>query len=264
MERSVKPSPERAPEVRILPPAQKEDPAMNVLVVGKETEPLLTKLRKFPSLPLVTQNPDLIITYGGDGTLLYAENLYPGIPKLPIRRSIHCEKCSTLEEDVILTKLANGELKQKGFPKLQVSYQDQTYVAMNDCIIRNAVPYAAVRLYVSLNGNRVTGDVIGDGVVAATPFGSSGYFQSITRKSFKENFGLAFNNPTKLFEPIYFNETERITVTITRGPAQLAYDNAPKVFPLTAGAEVGIQASPLYAYLMEIDNLHNTESSIWT
>jgi len=65
---------------------------MKLLLFGKNSEKIKSLVEKF-GFEIVTQNPDIIISFGGDGTLLSAEREYPGIKKLPIRDSQFCHKC---------------------------------------------------------------------------------------------------------------------------------------------------------------------------
>src|SRR3989344_1002650 len=39
------------------------------------------------------RKPDFVVCYGGDGTILYAERLYPGIPKIAFRNNSICKQC---------------------------------------------------------------------------------------------------------------------------------------------------------------------------
>ena len=39
---------------------------------------------------VVEKNPDFIVCYGGDGTVLFSERKFPGVPKLIIKTSRAC------------------------------------------------------------------------------------------------------------------------------------------------------------------------------
>ena len=58
------------------------------MILGDEIEGI-PPLVEESGLEVVTENPDLIMTYGGDGLLLGSEREWPGIPKLPLRNSRH-------------------------------------------------------------------------------------------------------------------------------------------------------------------------------
>jgi len=66
---------------------------MKVLLTGKNSQDIENLLKSL-GFEMVKSNPDVIISFGGDGTLLSAEREYPGVPKLPIRNSQFCHKCA--------------------------------------------------------------------------------------------------------------------------------------------------------------------------
>lgn len=227
---------------------------MNVLLFGKNAkalEALATPL----GLDVVEDRPDVIITYGGDGTLLAAERHFPSIPKLPIRDSAVCIKCEPHTNEQLLQALAEKKLAITEHDKLEAQFDEQKLVALNDIVVRNKLPTHAVRLSVFLNDKELKPLVIGDGVVAATAFGSSGYFHSITQQSFEDNFGLAFNNPTKPHEPLFFSPEDHIRVRIIRGPATLSTDNSSTIFPLADEDEVLITGSKQKAKILQYETL---------
>ncbi|MBI4020263.1 MAG: hypothetical protein HY367_02940, partial [Candidatus Aenigmarchaeota archaeon] len=60
----------------------------------------------------ISKDPDFVITYGGDGTILVAERKYPGVPKIPISRSRICSKCFNYmikNLSSVLDKIKRGE-----------------------------------------------------------------------------------------------------------------------------------------------------------
>lgn len=216
---------------------------MKVLLFGKNSESISHLIPEY-GLELVFDKPDVIISYGGDGTLLAAERKYPGIPKLPIRDSKVCKKCPLHTSENLLSELSEGKIKLEEFPKLEAKIRDGSLVAINDLVIRNSTPIHALRFRVYINSKLLLPEVIiGDGVVFTTVFGSTGYFQSITRKSISEGFGLAFSNTTFPIEPVKFNKGDPIKVEIIRGPGTLSSDNNPKFYSLKEGDQVLIQGA---------------------
>ena len=57
------------------------------------------------------ENPDIILSLGGDGTYLVAEKLFPNTPKLLIREANLRNKCSPLLFSPILKQLKEGKYK---------------------------------------------------------------------------------------------------------------------------------------------------------
>ncbi|MBR1991369.1 MAG: hypothetical protein IJ986_03745 [Bacteroidales bacterium] len=55
-----------------------------VKLMGKNLDDVRPKILA-RGMEIVDENFDLVIAHGGDGTLLWSERDYPGIPKLPLR-----------------------------------------------------------------------------------------------------------------------------------------------------------------------------------
>lgn len=217
---------------------------MKVLLVGKNSKSIEGLVKKH-GFSLVEDRPDVIISYGGDGTLLHGEIHYPGIPKLPIRDSLFCHKCPAHQDEALLTKLKNHELHLQEYTKLETKYQNKTLLALNDFVIRNEQPIHAIRFRIDHTF------YIGDGIVVATPFGSTAYFKSVTGKSFISGFGLAFNNTTEKESPIYLNTNGDINFQLARGKATLSFDNNPDVLQISEGSELIFKLSDQVAKIYD-------------
>lgn len=205
---------------------------MKIGIISRE-KTLLQKFKKavkdYGFTP-TTKNPDIILTIGGgDGTLLYAERLYLEIPKLPIKYNSICHKCTAFNINHILKNLKKGNYKELKIKKLEVFHKNKNLRALNDIIIRNKNQWAALRFSLDIDG-KYRGNFIGDGVIISTSFGSTGYFQSITRKKFDKGFALAFNNihSKQKTTPIFFKKL--VKINILREKAIISADNNPKTF----------------------------------
>lgn len=230
---------------------------MKILITGKNAkniEPLVRKL----GLPagrqgfeIVSAKPDVIISYGGDGTLLASERKYPGVPKLPIRDSLICKKCPDHKEEVLLQSLLNAKLQIKEYQKLETTIFYKTLTALNDFVIRNTQPIHTIRFKITPQDKLL----IGDGVVISTPFGSSGYFKSITGETFQKGFGLAFNNTTEQVPPVFFKDDDIVTFKLIRGTATLSFDNNPDIFKVDEGSELIFKLSNQTAKIYAADSL---------
>ncbi|MBR9692455.1 hypothetical protein GOV07_00810 [Candidatus Woesearchaeota archaeon] len=189
------------------------------------------------------KTPEAILTYGGDGTLLHAEREFPGVPKLPLRASPTCQKCNDHEIEEALEALQKGTFEKETLIKLETEVDGEKLIALNDIIIRNENVEHAMRFSVAVDGNSVFDKLIGDGLVVATPFGSTAYFHSITKDTFDKGIGLALNNVTKDIDPLIIDEDCTITVTIERGPAVVAADNKRFQKSLATGETITITQS---------------------
>lgn len=174
--------------------------------------------------------PDFVITYGGDGTVLYSERKYPGIPKITIRAGSVGFKCrySIEELEDILIKIDSGEYKLKEEMKLETIYQGRKYLSLNEVQLHNASPIKAIRFSVYIENEILFEKVIGDGVVIATPFGSSAYYYSVGGEKFDKGVGIALNNPYNIKEkPVVIDEgfDYSINIKILRDDGLLLFDN---------------------------------------
>ncbi len=203
---------------------------MRVALFGKKSEEIKSLVKSLGF--------EVVITYGGDGTLLSAESTFPSVPKLALRDNSICIKCANHKDENVLKKLKENKLKLTEINKLEASYKGKKILAINDFVIRNSLQMHAIRFKVNASNKLI----IGDGIVVATSFGSSGYFKSITRKTFTKGFGLAFNNTTGPIKPIYFSQGT-IKITIVRGPATLTFDNSPDTLELTGGSKITFKPS---------------------
>lgn len=232
---------------------------MKVLLFGKNIQDIASLVKSL-ELEVVNSNPDLIISLGGDGTLLSAERQLPKIPKLPIRNSLICNKCAEHEDEVVLKKLLKGDLKLKEYKKLETEVLYKKFYALNDFVVRNSDPTHTIRFKVTEGHPErpkgVEGSLlIGDGIVVSTPFGSSGYFRSITGKTFEKGFGVAFNNTTEKVPALFLKDQDNITFQLIRGKATLSFDNSPDIFVIDEGSELIFKLSDQTAKIYEDTSL---------
>lgn len=224
---------------------------MKLLLCGKNSKNI-EKLVKDLGFQIVTSNPEVIISYGGDGTLLTAERQYPTIPKLPLRNSQICQKCAKHQDETMLKKLLEGRLQLREYRKIMTTILYKNLYALNDFVIRNSDPTHSIRFKTSQTANKL---LIGDGIVISTPFGSTGYFKSITGQTFDQGFGLAFNNTTEQIPPAFFKDQDQVIINLVRGKATLSFDNNPDIFVIDEGSEIIFKLSDQVARIYEAESL---------
>lgn len=235
---------------------------INISLFGKNSDSIRHLIPEY-GLQTVIDQPDVLISYGGDGTLLSAERKYPGLPKLPIRDSKVCKKCPKHTTEHLLQALAENKLDLEIFPKLEAKFNTERVLALNDIVIRNSTPMHALRFRLFQNGKQLKPEVIiGDGIVVTTAFGSTGYYQSITRLNLKKDFALAFNNTTTFLSPIKFSKDTKFKLSVVRGPGSLSSDNNPKILNLKEGDEIEIFPSIHMAKIYSADSLRCTDCVI--
>lgn len=199
---------------------------------------------------------DFCICYGGDGTLLGAERDFPGLPKIPLRKRADLDKNELVKSfRQLLERVTSGEATETRLPKLRAVFAGKCQYAVNDILIHNANITSAVRYLVEIDGVQPFSEIVGDGLVVATPFGSSAYYRSITNSVIHVGIGLAFNNSTEPVNHLVLDPRSKIRVTVTRGPALLASDNNPEHIPLVHDDVVEIEPADHEARIWEISEL---------
>ncbi len=191
--------------------------------------------------------PDFVISHGGDGTILLSERKFPGIPKIAIRGSDIGFKCNLDENDLedILIKIDNGNYEIKEEIKLETTFKGRKYLSLNEVQIHNSSPNKAVRFSILMDNLPLFENIIGDGAVIATPFGSSAYFSSIGGEIFDKGIGICLNNPYNAkSEPIIIDSSDpEIHIKILRDDGLLLFDNDDNILKTKGGDDIKIEIS---------------------
>jgi NAD+ kinase len=224
-----------------------------VAVAGDDL-PVAIAAVKRAGLQLVQRDPQAVLCHGGDGTLLRAEREWPGVPKVPARIASRARLCPDHQLEAVLRRLLDGALPREELPLLVAQVGAWRLEALNDIVLRNDNAATAVRL-VARTAAGESGEITGDGVVCATPFGSTGYFRSVTRSIVEDGFGVAFSNSTEPVEPVRLAPGESVEIEIRRGPAELVRDNDPRSVNLRDGSRVRIALGNRTAVVLGLDAL---------
>ena len=194
---------------------------------------------------LVENDPDFVVCYGGDGTVLFGERKFPGVPKLIIKTSRACRIYDYTLNDLpgLLSRIKAGDYQIHSEMKIETEAKGENLVGLNEIQVHLKLPIYAVRFSLSVNGKKYDG-LIGDGVIVATPFGSTAYYRATGGKSFKEGIGVSFNNlHNSDVKSFVTPENTILKLIITRGPAWLLADNNENFVDLEAGDAVTIRKS---------------------
>ncbi|MBI2415160.1 MAG: NAD(+)/NADH kinase [Candidatus Kerfeldbacteria bacterium] len=236
---------------------------MNVRIAGLQQRELTQYIRKhFPTIKIVRSKPDFVLCYGGDGTLLYAERLYPGIPKVMIRNSRVCTNCARLSKEVILELLSKGQYALSEQPLLEAKIKNHVVYGLNDVIVAHAAVNTSLRYNVLLDQQHYGGEYLGDGVIVATALGSTGYYQSVTHSTFQDGLGVAFNNTINNIGHLVVTRDTTITVKVNRGPGVVVADNAKKFIPIDHGETVQIKRSYRTTYIAYFKGKHYRQYNV--
>lgn len=213
-------------------------------------------------LPMISEDdekPDFVITYGGDGTILYAERQYPGIPKITLHGSEGGYRCLYLRSDLeyVLLKIEDEEYRLREELKLETQVEEKDYssyfLSLNEIQLHNPSPTQAVRFSVyedsihkGVEPLPLFENITGDGVVVATPFGSTAYYSSVGGEKFSRGIGIALNNPYKIKNnrhPRIVDDSSKIIIKILRDNGLFASDNDERIINVKGGNEIIVRAA---------------------
>jgi len=224
---------------------------MRLLIYGhniKET----TKLAQKAGFETVKNNPDIVAVVGGDGTLMKSEKDFPEIPKFILNKNKTTKKGHDISPEEILKKIIKKQYKIEEEIKIEAIFKKQKIVGLNEIIVHNIDPRRAIRYEIFINGKKASGEIIGDGVAVSTPYGSTGYYKSITDSFFEVGLGIAFNNSTERSDHMVLKEDSEIKIRILRGPAMAYADNNKLEIPLNDGEEIVVSKSKDIACLIKL------------
>jgi len=215
------------------------------LVVYRHDPSEVEKILAAEGFDVVKENPDFIVCFGGDGTVLFGERKFPGVPKLIVKTSPVCRKCDYTVDELrnVLRSIREGDYQIVEKMKLEAHAKGKTLVGLNEIQIHPKLPIYAVRFSLSVCG-KTFNELIGDGVIVATPFGSTAYYEATGGKRFANGIGVSFNNlHRRKVDSFVVADDSVVKLAITRGPAWLLADNDENMVELNAGDTVEIKKS---------------------
>jgi NAD+ kinase len=215
---------------------------MNVVLFGNNASTIQDLLEK-KGFNIVKENPDFVVSFGGDGTVMKAEGAYPGIPKIVLRNSLICKKCSPLTNEEVLNKIISNDYIIEELIKLEAVVKKKVLIGFNEVMVHNRDPRSGIRYSLIINGKKIEKEIIGDGIVVATPYGSTGYYRSITDSFTEVGIGVAFNNSTEQADHMVLKDDSIIELHVSRGPAEVYADNHHECVEINDGDEVLIRKS---------------------
>lgn len=169
------------------------------------------------------QPADLLVSMGGDGTLLRAAHIAMphGIPVLGVdfgRVGFLTEVERARFDHVLRDLLEHGvETEDRTALEARVADSNQRYVAINDIYLDRSERGHIVTFRINISGLQVA-DIPADGVVIASPTGSTAYFLSAGGPIMApglDAFGIAPISPHTLFSrPLVVSASETIRISL--------------------------------------------------
>ncbi len=177
---------------------------------------------------------------------MYSERKYPSVPKLIVKyNSKICRKCDYSFKNLkkILKKISEGKFKIHEEIKVEAKFKGKKLLGLNEIQVHNKIPTKALRFSLFVNRKKFR-NLVGDGVIISTPFGSSAYYSSTGGKIFKKGIGISFNNLfRKKIKSFVVEENSKIKVRVEKGIGLILADNCEKYFQIREGEEVLIKKS---------------------
>ena len=215
--------------------------------------------------PAMPEDLDLVIVFGGDGTLLRAAEAVgrSGVPLLGINFG-HLGFLSELErselDDGLKRLLDNGFIVEERLVlEAEVDHGDrvETLRALNDVIVAKVATGRAVRLGVTIGGERLI-SWAADGVIVATPTGSTAYSFSAGGPVVSPHIDCIVVTPVSphgLFaRSVIVPPDEEVELALEgeRDPASLSADGLPAI-KLAPGARVRLRAAKDHIRLAKLE-----------
>ena len=226
---------------------------MKIKLFGKNLHDISALLEKYGFQDSGNSTPELIVTYGGDGALLGAVRDYPDIPKLPLRDAATAPTCEMHPAKKVISDFINGRSNRFELPIIKAVAPNGEISGINDLVLHSTEYTSALRYRVFIDSELYAKEVFGDGICFATPHGSTAYYRTITRGTFRVGLGLAFNNASEAVNHLVLSEKSVVTAEIFRGPAMLMADNDPRKIKVDAGESVKFFQSGKTAVIHGLD-----------
>lgn len=199
------------------------------------------------------ENPEFVISYGGDGTLLKSEELYPSIPKLFIKNTKVGKLAQKKASEEIIKEFFFENYQIKKIKKIEAIINNtEKIIGATEVTLHNENPRSGVRYRVRIDQEDIHHELIGDGIIVCNTLGSTGYYKSITDSYFETGIGIAFNNSTEQADHIVLSNNRHIFITITRGPGMVFGDNQEKSVTVHVGDVIEFFESNQVFNLIEV------------
>jgi NAD+ kinase len=210
-----------------------------------------------------SMSPDVVAVLGGDGTMLSAVHLFPGVPLLGLNLGSLGYLASVEEAnfDGAIAALAEGRYSISRRTALKV----RGVSALNDVVIARGVSGHVIRLDFSVDGEPVT-RFVADGLVIATPTGSTAYSLAAggpVLMPASQSLVVTPVCPHALSSrPLVLKDSVRMEVSVEvreEGDEPGVFADGLQVGTLAAGEVLEIEKSDVAVPLVELDDVNPYE-----
>ena len=200
--------------------------------------------------PALFDNVEMIVSFGGDGTILHTARMSEGtgIPILGVNlgKVGFLAECSPEEIEIIPQKLKSGDYEI--LDRLTFCAETNTgrnYFALNDVVVDRSADTRILHLGISVDG-LPAGDFAADGLIVSTPTGSTAHSVSAGGPLVMPECSVIILTPlcphSLTLRPMVIDGAKSICLHVHKGEARMAVDGQSFV-TVPAGGEVTIKRS---------------------
>lgn len=188
-------------------------------------------------ITLTDESPDLVVSIGGDGTMLRAAQYAhaANVPLLGVNQGTlgYLTEVDAGEETRALEAIFGGDYKIEERMMLACEIdgldEDRTFVGLNEVLVERNSRHRLVHLLVSVGDERL-GEFNADGVIVATPTGSTAYALSAGGPIVSPRASCLVVVPVSAHmifsRPFVLAPDETVEIREISGPAALSLDGA--------------------------------------
>ncbi|WP_281677997.1 NAD kinase [Eggerthia catenaformis] len=150
----------------------------------KESSDLVKELRNGldGSLKYNEKAPDLVISVGGDGTMLYSVHAYQHLLEKTAFVGIHTGTLGFYtdyqkdEAHLLIYDIKHSSMETEARSLIEIDYQDRTYFALNEMRLENNRHSQVIDIHIN---NEYLETFRGNGICISTPSGSTAYNKAV-------------------------------------------------------------------------------------
>jgi NAD+ kinase len=148
-----------------------------------ELQEQLTQILKEEGVVVDGGDPDLVISLGGDGTMLRAAQVAHeyDVPIFGINRGAlgYLTEVEAGEEEAALRRIFSSDiqLEERMMLSCTTDFEDRSFIGLNEVLVERDLRHRMIRLDARIDGERLA-EFDADGLILATPTGSTAYAMS--------------------------------------------------------------------------------------
>lgn len=219
------------------------------IVLDESIKPVLDESFDYAPVPNLFSGVDMIISFGGDGSILYTARVSEGfdIPILGVNfgKVGFLAEISPEEIYTIPDKLKSGNYEILERTALHAECMGEKYFALNDVVLDRSADTRILGLTVTV-GRSYAGEFAADGLIVSTPTGSTAHSMAAGGPLVMPECDVTIFTPicphSLTIRPMIINGSKELRIGVLEGPARMAVDGQSFV-QVPTGSEVVIRHS---------------------